>query len=304
MQFQTFARRAILCALVMVPAHAGAAVSKASLPAAIYVDPPRDAAHPARMEVLHIPSGGPSGGVEINGVAYLASGAAPRPTVVICHGFPGNEKNLDLAQALRRAGWHAITFNYRGSWGSPGTFRFGQNPQDLEAVLAYLRDPAHAKALGIDTSRMAVIGHSMGGWVTAMAGAQDKGLVALGLISAANFGVIGQMAPGPRVKMMSENMETLAGTSPQALSDELGAHSADYDFTGKASALANKPLLVLTSEDGLAGHVAPLVAAIRQSGGAKLQTGHVVTDHSWSDHRIDLESRVIRFLSPYLRRKG
>lgn len=307
MKFQAFARRAMLCALAAVPltsAQAGAAVSKASLPVAIYADPPRDAAHPARMEVLHIPSGGPSGGVEINGVAYLASGAAPRPTVVICHGFPGNEKNLDLAQALRRAGWHAITFNYRGSWGSPGTFRFGQNPQDLEAVLAYLRDPAHAKALGIDTAHMAVVGHSMGGWVTAMAGAQDRGLVALGLISAANFGAIGQMAPGPRVKMMSENMETLAGTSPQALSDELGAHTADYDFTGTARALANKPLLVLTSEDGLAGHVAPLVAAIRKAGGTKVQTGHVVTDHSWSDHRVDLEARVIRFLTPYLRGKG
>ncbi|MFD3266336.1 hypothetical protein [Phenylobacterium ferrooxidans] len=32
----------------------------------------------------------------------------------------GNEKNLDLAQAVRRAGWNAAAFNYRGSWGSPG----------------------------------------------------------------------------------------------------------------------------------------------------------------------------------------
>jgi hypothetical protein len=65
MKFQAFARRAMLCALAAVPltsAQAGAAVSKASLPVAIYADPPRDAAHPARMEVLHIPSGGPSGG--------------------------------------------------------------------------------------------------------------------------------------------------------------------------------------------------------------------------------------------------
>ena len=98
------------------------------------------------MAVLHIPSGG----VEINGVAYLAAGAGPHPTVVICHGLPGNEKNLDLAQAIRRAGWNAVTFNYRGSWGSPGVFRFGQNPQDADAVLAYLADPANAKALGVD----------------------------------------------------------------------------------------------------------------------------------------------------------
>ena len=85
----------------------------------LFTDPPATATPRARMEVLHIPSGG----VEINGVAYLAAGPGPHPTIVICHGWPGNEKNLDLAQALRRAGWNAITFNYRGAWGSPGAFR-------------------------------------------------------------------------------------------------------------------------------------------------------------------------------------
>ena len=72
----------------------------ASIPAAIYADPAPDATHPPRMEVLHIPSGG----VEINGVAYLAGGAGAHPTLVLLHGLPGNEKNLDLAQAVRRAG--------------------------------------------------------------------------------------------------------------------------------------------------------------------------------------------------------
>lgn len=86
-------------ALVATPADAKVA-STLNLPEAIYRDPPSDKAHPARMEVLHIPSGG----VAINGVAYLASGKGPHPTVVICHDLPGNEKNLDLAQALRRAG--------------------------------------------------------------------------------------------------------------------------------------------------------------------------------------------------------
>ena len=71
----------------------------APLPAAIYTDPLPDKAHPARMEVLHIPSGG----VAINGVAYLAAGAGPHPTLVLCHGWPGNEKNLDLAREIGRA---------------------------------------------------------------------------------------------------------------------------------------------------------------------------------------------------------
>jgi dienelactone hydrolase len=87
-----------------------------SVPTAIFTDPPADHAHPAAMKVLHIPSHG----VLINGLVYSPGGAGPHPTLVICHGLPGNEKNLDLAQAVRRAGWNAVTFNYRGSWEVPG----------------------------------------------------------------------------------------------------------------------------------------------------------------------------------------
>jgi predicted alpha/beta-fold hydrolase len=84
---------------------AAVAIASSSLaaqqpPREIYTDPARDSAHPARMEVLHIPSGG----VKINGLAYLASGAGVHPTLVLFHGLPGNEKNLDIAQAVRRVG--------------------------------------------------------------------------------------------------------------------------------------------------------------------------------------------------------
>ena len=61
------------------------------------------------MAVLHIPSHG----VSNNGLIYQPSGAGPHPTLIVCHGLPGNEKNLDLAQAVRRAGWNAVTFSAR-----------------------------------------------------------------------------------------------------------------------------------------------------------------------------------------------
>src|SRR3569833_4572439 len=131
--------RAIMLAAVLALCGLPALAQPAGIPAAIYADPAPDAANPPRMEVLHIPSGG----VEITGVAYLASGAGPHPTLVLLHGLPGNEKNLDLAQAVRRAGWNVVTFSYRGSWGSPGSYRFAQNLEDGEAVLAFLRDPAN-----------------------------------------------------------------------------------------------------------------------------------------------------------------
>lgn len=277
---------------------AGVQAMAADIPPAIYTDPLADKAHPARMEVLHIPSGG----VAINGVAYLAAGAGPHPTVVVCHGLPGNEKNLDLAQALRRRGWNAITFNYRGSWGSPGQFRFGQNPQDARAVLAFLRDPANAARLGVDTARMAMVGHSMGGWVTAMAGSEEPALRGLVMISAGDFGMIGRMPEADRIKLMDENRESLVVSGPQEMAAELAAHAAEWDYVTRAEALEATPLLVLTSDDGLAEHGTVLVDAVRKAGGAKVQAAHVNTDHSWSDRRIELEARVIRFLEPLLTR--
>jgi len=254
-------------------------------------DPPRDAAHPARMEVLHIPSGG----VLINGLAYLAGGPGPHPTLVIAHGWPGNEKNLDLAQAVRRAGWNAITFNYRGSWGSPGSFRFAQVPQDAAAVLAYLRAPEMAAKLGIDPARIALAGHSMGGWATAQTAAKDPALTGAILISAANMGAIGTLPRAAVVKAAAGNTETLADTSPETMADELIAGAATNDFSTAAAGLAKHPLLVLTSDDGLAPAADALAAAVRASGG-NVTTAHVATDHSWSDARLTLQARVIDWL--------
>jgi pimeloyl-ACP methyl ester carboxylesterase len=263
-----------------------------SVPSSIYTDPPTDAAHPAKMTVLHIPSHG----VIINGVVYQPSGAGPHPTLVLCHGLPGNEKNLDLAQAVRRAGWNAVTFNYRGSWGSPGAFRFTQNLEDAAAVLAFLRDPANAVKLGVDTHRMVLAGHSMGGWVTVHTAARDSGLIGAILISAWDAG----RSSGPREKIvaqMADDMESLAGTTPEAMADELIAHSAEFRFANGAEGLSRLPLLVLTSDDGLARDADELVKAIEAKGGHKVKSIHAATDHGWSDHRIALESAVVTWLA-------
>ena len=91
--------KAAMIAVAMMTSLGALPALAQDVPAAVFTDPPHDAAHPARMEVLHIPSGG----VAINGLAYVAAGAGPHPVVVLCHGLPGNEKNLDLAQAMRRA---------------------------------------------------------------------------------------------------------------------------------------------------------------------------------------------------------
>jgi pimeloyl-ACP methyl ester carboxylesterase len=270
-----------------------AGIAAQSVPAAIYTDPPADSAHPAAMTVLHIPSHG----LVINGIVYSPSGAGPHPTIVICHGLPGNEKNLDLAQALRRAGWNAVTFNYRGAWGSPGNYRFAQNLEDADAVLAYIRDPANAAKLGIDTKRIVLAGHSMGGWVTTLTAAHDHALAGAILISAADMGQIGLMSHEKAVAEMTNNMEALNGVTAASMADEVAHNAKAFAFANAISGLKDVPLLVLSANDGLAPQTDALVKAIEAEGGHNITAIHAATDHGWSDHRIFLESTIIQWLS-------
>jgi uncharacterized protein len=283
-------RSTLLCLFVTFYLAATQVLAQ-SVPPAIYTDPPADPAHPASMTVLHIPTHG----VLINGLVYSPPGAGLHPTLVICHGLPGNEKNLDLAQAVRRAGWNAVTFNYRGSWGSPGAFRFAHNLEDADAVLSYLRDSANASKLGIDPKKIAIAGHSMGGWVAAHTAAHDHALTGLILISMADMGVVTGQSREQLVAVMADNMEALSGVTAQSMADEIRAHTKEFKVD--TGGLTQIPVLALTADDHLAPHTDALVAAIKAEGGTRITSMHVATDHGWSDHRIALESTVITWLA-------
>ena len=92
-------RAAIILALAILSMPASAAPYARTAIA----DPPRDAKFPTHNQQLLIPSHG----VGMNALLFVASGKGPHRTVILMHGIPGNERNLDLAQAIRRAGCKA-----------------------------------------------------------------------------------------------------------------------------------------------------------------------------------------------------
>ena len=274
------------------------ALASQRTPTAVIADPQPDLKFPARMEVIHVPSGD----VQINGVVYVASGPGPHPAFVFFHGLPGNEKNLDLAQAVRRAGWTVVTVNYRGSWGSPGSFRFAQNLEDAVATLAFIRSPENAKRLSIDVNRIVICGHSMGGWVTAETLAREPKVLGAAIISAGDFGGIGLQAQQNRdavVRNMNDNRESLAGVTGESMTDELIAHGKKWSFKTLAPQLVHRKLLVLYSDDFVKADSLELIKDVKAAGGTAISEEYVETDHSWSDHRIALESLVINWLETF-----
>jgi uncharacterized protein len=257
----------------------------------------------ASMETMQIPSHGSL----MNALVYVAAGAGPHPAVILLHGFPGNERNLDLAQDMRRAGWDVLYFNYRGSWGTPGRFSFAHGIEDVAAALAYLRQPEHASKLRLDPSRIVLIGHSMGGFMTVQGAAADPAIKAFALISAADMaGGFAQLRsqygnPSALQKMSAglanEGMAPLAGCTPDGLAHELAAHTGDWSFPSKVDALHDRRALIVTSDDGLAPAADAFAAALRKAGDEQVDTKHLPTDHSYSDQRQELSKTLLAWLA-------
>ena len=83
----------------------------------------------------------------------------------------------------------------------------------------------------------------------------------------------------------------------RAVADSLASGGARWTFASQAPALAHTPMLVITSDDGLAPSNAALVKAVRAAGNTRVTTKHLATDHSFDDARIALESAVLRWLT-------
>lgn len=274
-----------------------------------------DKEHPARLVPLELESHGAA----IFGVFYAAAGKGPHPTVLLLHGFPGYEGNVDLAQAMRRAGWNVFTFHYRGAWGSHGDFSFTHAAEDTTAMLEYLRDAGNAARLGVDPARIVLMGHSMGGFMAAYATqgdgkAEAKGaakgntkLAGLVVISAWNIGAEAARTSASResdvIARYRSNTGPLTGCTAESLWGEARRHGAQWDLVKFAPRLSALPVLVIDADDRNLGDARAFAAALKEAGNRNAREVHFATDHSYSDQRIALETAVVEWLGEVRKRE-
>ncbi|WP_165799656.1 alpha/beta hydrolase family protein [Sphingomonas oleivorans] len=292
--------RKIHAAMTVMLLAAGGFVAAAPVPDAVIADGPRDMAHAARNAQLLVPSDG----MGMNALFLLAAGPGPHPTMLLLHGLPGNEQNLDLAQAVRRAGWNVLTLHYRGSWGSPGIFSVDHALKDAAAAIAFLRAPEIAAKYGVDRDRLVMAGHSMGGFATARHAARDAGLAGVVLIDAWNAGATGEQIAqgGPPARAafvadMNDFGNSLAGATPGSIATEIARHGKAWNLLAAAPGLARVPLLIVYAEHGLAAQNQALARAITEvAPGARLTVRNLPSDHSFADQRIALSAAVVSWL--------
>jgi pimeloyl-ACP methyl ester carboxylesterase len=269
----------------------------------VVADPaPIDRAHPAFMSGISVESEGS----RLNGIVYVPQGAGPHPVVILLHGYPGEERNLDLAQAMRRAGWSVLFVHYRGAWGSEGAFSFANAIADVGATVDLVQAEEFTEPLRSDAARIALVGHSMGGFMAIYAGSELPEVDCVASLAGANLGLLGKSAAGSpdrataAAKQLDRWSGPIRGASGEGLVRELVDGAEQFDTTNLAEPLAGKAvLLVGGTRDEVTPmdvHHRPLVAALLAANARRLTDASLDADHAFSDKRIALSRLVVSWL--------
>lgn len=227
-----------------------------------------------------------------------AGGEGKHPTILLAHGIPGVEKNLDLAQGLRRVGFHVVTYHYSGSWNSDGDYGIDYCMEDSETVLDYILQD---EAMGYDKEKLYVVGHSMGVFIAAHLAAKHQELKAAACVAPCDMGgaMMSEKGKGQMKAIFESAVPWLSGATVEALYAETDRNKERYQLSGLAEKLKEKPIYVLHAkldeECSADVHVLPWVEVVRAAGGDIIREEYV-TDHSFSDMRNDLIEKVATYL--------
>ena len=266
------------------------AAQTAAAPHYLTTDFGKDAKAPGSCEELTISSHGS----RLAAFMYTAPGPQPHPTLILLHGLPGNERNLDIAQSVRRAGWNVLYFDYRGSWGSEGDFSFANCVEDVASAVAFCKQ--QAQTLHIDTARLALFGHSMGGWVALKALAQQPGIKKAIILSPMNIYAVVAMSKTPSdtgFETYVAGLFMLHNTSGHAMLAAVQANTAAYELAAEAVPLSTKQLVFLDENRRNEQWIKVIGAANKASFRYEIWD----TDHPFSNKRIALTKTVLEFLN-------
>jgi dipeptidyl aminopeptidase/acylaminoacyl peptidase len=249
-------------------------------------DPEVNSEYPSKLTNLYINSEGS----KLLGRFFLTHGEGLHPTILLLHGMPGIEINIDLARILCRAGWNVLVFHYRGAWGSEGEFSLTNSLEDVENVIKYLTDEENAKEYNIDTEKIVIIGHSLGGFMGLITATKNSTIKSVASIAGPNVYMYLKLAKEKEPEIEEDEYLPLKGVTIEKLMTELVEKAEEYNLLNYAEKLAKKKVLIVagTKDDAvpMEVHHKPVVEAIKTKKPKTLTEKVLEGDHAFSDKRV------------------
>lgn len=265
-------------------------------------DAPNDPKYPASMQPVSFTSHG----CKLFGTFFFASGVGLHPTILLLHGFPGNEVNFDIAHAVRRMGFNVMVFHYRGCWGSEGEYLWTNLVEDVEEAIQFLKSEMAKEKYKVDSSKIILIGHSMGGFAAVYNSIKYDEIKNIASIAGFNSGLFGEFIEGNSeliqfsADTMEPAMEFVKCDSAVTLLNEMITNKKEWNLLNHLDTLKSKNWLIIAAKhDTIAPldiHHKPLVGALKMSGATNFEEHILETGHSFSDSRIKLTKIICEWL--------
>lgn len=193
-----------------------------------------------------------SRGHTVYGWAHVPETGTPAPALVMCHGFCGNAAEasrlfVDFAVQAVALGYYVIRFDCLGSGNSDLDFA------DYTYFSGWLEDVTHAIEFAqaqpeVDASRIAVIGHSMGGATASLAARDPRVAAACLMAPAVAVETVFSHITGDEEWDSNYRMKGNFAGCRYALTSRFVADAAQFDFYGAPKQYNGKPVLVLQGE--------------------------------------------------------
>ena len=254
-------------------------------------------------------------GIKLNAKLFTAEGEGPFTTVILLHGFPGNEKDvLGLGNEFSKVGINTLSFNYSGTYGSEGEFRFEDILKDIDAAFDFIRKPENLKKYNIDKNRIYLGGWSFGGGMTLTYAAMHPEINAVFSIAGNDHGVFfREYWENPELaKFIDAEFEKLTppngpvrfakGARMKEITKEyLEKVTPFYDLRKAAPVLADKNILLIGGWDDaqvrIDTNLFPLYTELKKNKAENTKIVSFQDNHAFVSSRENLAKAIIDWIN-------
>lgn len=253
--------------------------------------------------------------IKLKGKFYQAEGDRLLPTVILLHGFPGNETDvLGVGKRMPEAGINALTFNYSGTYQSEGLYSFDNTQKDIKAAYDFIHHANNIEAYKIDTSKIILGGYSYGGGMALTYAANHPEIKSVFSIAGTDHGeFFREYFRNKHFKqMIDEIFEQLTapdgpvrfskGTKPKDVTEESSAVSdSTYDLRKCAPLLVQKNILLIGGWDDvnvtIDNHILPLYRTLQKEKAENVTILAFQDDHAFKKVRTELADVIINWIN-------
>jgi esterase/lipase len=260
-------------------------------------------------------------GVLLKGKFYVAAGESIFPTVILLHGFPGNETDvLGIGDKLSQSGINALTFNYAGSYQSQGTTSLENNQKDIGAAFDFIRQPDNIRKFKIDTTCIYLGGWCHGGGMALAYAASHPEVTTVFSIAGNDLAeFMRSYVLNSELKKMVDQMFEEMITSPAAVKFDKGALPKEmaetgiekmnpiFDLKKNAPHLAKKDILLIGGwndvQTTIDQFLLPLYRALQKEKAQRVQIATFQDGHYFKNTKDDVARMVVEWIKKAPERK-